>query len=218
MSGTVTNGPLLSCGYRQVFAFDRFRFEFRHLMTELAAVVTFLLLAMIFFAATTNAVEAAGRDDSLSALRDYVQLIETGAKSARSTDQDLRNVDQNQTADAAYAALRTFADRIGVDEPAPTADLPKLAEADNLLDFLRGLNSPAQPSAAPKGPATRGGPVAGGTTRALPSRRHMSARRFARPAMRIRSSCSTARSWERSARRRRASSIVRIVMAPARRT
>ena len=168
MSGTVTNGPLLSCGYRQVFAFDRFRFEFRHLMTELAAVVTFLLLAMIFFAATTNAVEAAGRDDSLSALRDYVQLIETGAKSARSTDQDSRNVDQNQTEDAAYAALRTFADRIGVDEPAPTADLPKLAEADNLLDFLRGLNSPAQPSAAPKGPATRGGPVAGGTTPSTP--------------------------------------------------
>ncbi|MGB7658514.1 MAG: hypothetical protein WBL96_09280, partial [Pseudolabrys sp.] len=168
MSGTVTNEPLLSCGYRQVFAFDRFRFEFRHLMTELAAVVTFLLLAMIFFAATTNAVEAAGRDDSLSALRDYVQLIETGAKSARSTDQDSRNVYQNQTEDAAYAALRTFADRIGVDEPAPTADLPKLAEADNLLDFLRGLNSPAQPSAAPKGPATRGGPVAGGTTPSTP--------------------------------------------------
>ena len=156
-------------------------------MTELAAVVSFLLLAMIFFAATTNAVEAAGRDDSLSALRDYVQLIETGAKSARSTDQDSRNVDQNQTEDAAYAALRTFADRIGVDEPAPTADLPKLAEADNLLDFLRGLNSPAQPSRHQRGRPRAVVRSLEERHRALPSRRHMSARRFARPAMRIRS-------------------------------
>ncbi|HET9582697.1 MAG TPA: hypothetical protein VFP38_01420, partial [Bradyrhizobium sp.] len=165
MFRTVTNGRALSCGYGRN---DRFRFEFRHRLTELAAAISFLLLAMIFFAATANAVEATSQNDSLSALRDYVQLINNGAKPARRPDQDSRNVDQNQTADAAYATLRTFADRIGVDEPAPTADLPKLAEADNLLDFLRGLNSPAQPSAAPKGPATRGGPVAGGTTPSTP--------------------------------------------------
>ena len=72
MSGTVTNGPLLSCGYRQVFAFDRFRFEFRHLMTELAAAVSFLLLAMIFFAATANAVEAAV---VMTVFRHYVTMF-----------------------------------------------------------------------------------------------------------------------------------------------
>ena len=49
-----------------------------------------------------------------------------------------------------------------------TADLPKLVEADNLLDFLRGLNSPAQPSATPKEPATGKGPVAGGTKPSTP--------------------------------------------------
>ena len=151
MFPTVTSGRAFSWTYRGLLVDYRLRFEFRHRLTELAAAVSFLLLAMIFFAATAKAVEATGRDDSLSALRDYVQLIDSGAKPARSPDQDFKNVDQNQTVDAAYAALRAFAERIGVDEPAPTADLPKLAEADNLLDFLRGLNSPAQPSAAPKG-------------------------------------------------------------------
>ena len=123
---------------------------------------------MIFFAATAKAVEATSQNDSLSALRDYLQSIDTGAKLARSPDQDLKNVDQNQTADAAYAALRTFADRIGVDEPASTADLPKLVEADNLLDFLRGLNCPAQSSAPSKEPPKGNGPVAGGTKPSTP--------------------------------------------------
>ena len=152
MFRTVTNGRALSWTYRRLFVNYRLRFEFRHRLTELAAAISFLLLAMIFFAATAKAVEATGRDDSLSALRDYVQLIDSGAKLARSPDQDSKNVDQNQTADAAYAALRAFADRIGVDRTDAEPPICRnLSEADNLLDFLRGLNSPAQPSAAPKG-------------------------------------------------------------------
>jgi len=123
---------------------------------------------MIFFAATAKAVEATGRDDSLSALRDYVQLIDSGVKPARSPDQNSKNVDQNQTADAAYAALRAFAERIGIDRPASTEDLPKLAEADNLVDFLRGLSSPEKPSSTPKGSPEGKGPVAGGTKPTAP--------------------------------------------------
>ena len=80
MFGTVTNERLLSCGYRQVFAFDRFRFEFRHLMTELVAAVSFLLLSTTSFAVTANAVEATSEMTFFSALRDYVQLIESGRK------------------------------------------------------------------------------------------------------------------------------------------
>ena len=168
MFPTVTSGRAFSWTYRGLLVDYRLRFEFRHRLTELAAAVSFLLLAMIFFAATAKAVEAAGRDDSLSALRDYVQLIDSGAKPARSPDQDSRKAAQSESTDAAYAALRAFADRIGVDEPAPTADLPKLAEADNLLDFLRGLNGPAQSSAPSKEPATGKGPVAGGTKPTTP--------------------------------------------------
>ena len=168
MFPTVTSGRAFSWTYRGLLVDYRLRFEFRHRLTELAAAVSFLLLAMIFFAATAKAVEATGRDDSLSALRDYVQSIDSGAKPARSPDQDSRKAAQGESTDAAYAALRAFADRIGVDEPAPTADLPKLAEADNLLDFLRGLNGPAQSSAPSKEPATGKGPVAGGTKPTTP--------------------------------------------------
>src|SRR6185369_983800 len=168
MFHAVTSGRAFSWKYRRFLVDYRCRFEFRHRLTELAAAISFLLLAMIFFAATAKAVEATGRDDSLSALRDYVQLIDSGVKPARSPDQNSKNVDQNQSVDAAYAALRTFADRIGVDEPAPTADLPKLAEADNLLDFLRGLNGPAQSSAPSKEPPKGKGPVAGGSKPTAP--------------------------------------------------
>ena len=177
MFHAVTSGRAFSWKYRGFLVDYRFRFEFRHRLTELAAAISFLLLAMIFFAATAKAVEAAGRDDSLSALRDYVQLIDSGAKPARSPDQNSKNVDQNQSVDAAYAALRTFADRIGVDEPAPTADLPKLAEADNLLDFLRGLNCPAQSSAPSKEPAKGQRPGRGGDQTKHSRGRHLCRRK-----------------------------------------
>src|SRR5207342_350809 len=168
MFHAVTSGRVLSCTYRGIFLNYRLRFEFRHRLTELAAAISFLLLAMIVFVATAKAVEATGRDDSLSALRDYVQSIDSGAKPVRSPDQDSRKAAQGESTDAAYAALRAFAKRIGVDEPAPTADLPKLAEADNLLDFLRGLNGPAQSSAPSKEPPKGKGPVAGGTKPTAP--------------------------------------------------
>ena len=90
MFPTVTSGRAFSWTYRGLLVDYRLRFEFRHRLTELAAAVSFLLLAMIFFAATAKAVEATGRDDSLSALRDYVQLIDSGAKPARSPDQDFK--------------------------------------------------------------------------------------------------------------------------------
>ena len=81
-------------------------------------------------------------------------------------------------------------------EPATTADLPKLAEADNLLDFLRGLNSPAKPSAAPKGRPRAVVRSLEERHRALPSRPHMSARRFADLPCEPGRTRSTARSWE----------------------
>ena len=49
----------------------------QRLRTKFAAT---LLLATTSFAVTANAVEANVRDDLLSALRDYVQLIDTGRR------------------------------------------------------------------------------------------------------------------------------------------
>ncbi len=117
---------------------------------------------------STNAVEANVRDDTFSALRNYVQLIGTGRKPPANADQNSNRLAQNESTDAVYAALRAFAEQIGVNQPVSTAGLPKLVEADNLIDDLFRGEGSAQPSAAPKGSATRNGPVAGGTEPSTP--------------------------------------------------
>jgi DmsE family decaheme c-type cytochrome len=123
---------------------------------------------MISFAVTAKAVEANVRDDTVSALRNYVQLIDTGRKPAANADQNSNSFAQSESTSATFAALRAFTERVGVDQPPSTTGLLKLAEADNLLDFLRGGGSSAQPSATPKGSATGNGPVAGGTKSSAP--------------------------------------------------
>ena len=143
---------------------DRLSFGLRRQRAGLVPAICFVACTTLF-AGTAQA--AGDESNSISALRDYVQLISTTEKTASSLRQNSGN-EANELISAAHAALRAFADRIGVEEPAPTAELPKLVEADNLLDFLRGLNSPAQPSAAPKGSKKDNGPVAGGTKSAAP--------------------------------------------------
>ena len=146
---------------RQLVVSDRFSFEHRRWAGPLLAV--FFVLSAIIFAGTANAAGIRDENSSFSALRDYVQLISANGRTVSSPHQNSGDGDPDQSSNGAYAALRAFADRIGVDESAPTAELPKLVEADNLLDFLRGLNSPEKPSLTPKGTATGKGPVAGGT-------------------------------------------------------
>jgi len=120
------------------------------------------LLALVTLAATTQGAEASDRNDSFSGLRDYVQLIDKSAKSVASVSQT-SNLPAKESTDAAYAALRAFAESIGVEQLPSIAGLPKLAEADNLLDFLRQGGFSAKPSTAPKN-----GPVAGGTQPSAP--------------------------------------------------
>jgi DmsE family decaheme c-type cytochrome len=146
----------------------RSRVEYHRQLTALVTAASVLWLVMISFAATANAVEANVQGDTFSALRDYVQLIDTRRKPAPNAGQNSNSLAQNESADAAFAALRAFTERIGVEQPASTANLPKLVEADNLLDFLRGGGSSAQPSAAPKGSTKSNGPVAGGTQSSAP--------------------------------------------------
>jgi DmsE family decaheme c-type cytochrome len=143
------------------------RSNFRSSSTNLAASASVFLLATIFFAVTANAVEVNIRDDSFSALRDYAQLIATAPKLPANIPPVLKEETPQESDNAAYAALRAFSERIGVDQPGSTAEQPKLAQADNLLDFLRGLNSSAPSSAAPSATSKKG-PVAGGTERTAP--------------------------------------------------
>ena len=139
------------------------RFECLRQLAKFAGASAFLWVAATSFAVTANAVETNVQDDAFSALRQYVQLIDTGRADAGQTS----NQPKQEPADATYAALRAFTKQIDIERPASIAGLPKLAEADNLLDFLRERGS-AQPSATPKGSTNANGPVAGGTKSAAP--------------------------------------------------
>jgi DmsE family decaheme c-type cytochrome len=154
----------LSNAHRWPFVSRRARSECRWQLTVFAATASALWLVTAPFAVTANAVEASVQDDAVSALRQYVQLIDTGRADAGQTSNQPR---QESTA-ATYAALRAFTKQIDIERPASIAGLPKLAEADNLLDFLRERGSSTQPSAPPKGSTKSNGPVAGGTKSAAP--------------------------------------------------
>jgi DmsE family decaheme c-type cytochrome len=167
MFRSVANERVLCRMQGRYFATRLIGFECRRPLTTIATAASILWLVTISFAVTAKAVEANVRDDTFSALRNYVQLIDTGRKPAANADQNSNSFAKTESTDAAFAALRAFTERIGVDQPASTAGLPKLAEADNLLDFLTGRGS-TQPSTAPKGSATPNGPVAGGTKSIAP--------------------------------------------------
>ena len=134
---------------------------------QFAAIAFALWLGMAYFAVTAKAVEANVRNDSFSALRDYVRSIDTNRKS---TDSDRRSNNSSgpDSIDAAYATLRAFAAQNGVEQPPSTAGQSKLADADSLLDFLRQGGSSAKPSVAPQK-----GPVGGRNAAERSRRRHL---------------------------------------------
>jgi DmsE family decaheme c-type cytochrome len=157
--------PALLCRHPEVFTGRRALPEFCGQRTKFAAITSVVLLATAYFALTANAVEANNRNESFAALRDYVQLIDTAPE--LNTPRDSNRVTLQQSTNTAYEALRAFSERIGIDQPESTAGLAKLVEADNLLDFLRGLNSSTPPSTKPAA-TSKTGPVAGGTERTAP--------------------------------------------------
>ncbi len=108
-------------------------------------------MAMALFAMTANAVEANNGKDSVSALSEYVQAVAAAPNrtDAQKSDHDLNKTARRESGDGAYAALRSFVRRIGADQPPSIEGTQKLAAADNLVDFLRGLQNGNQPNAAP---------------------------------------------------------------------
>ena len=137
-------------------------------LSILAAAFLVSWLVMTPFVATANAVEANVSNDNFSALRDYAQLIDAARKPASALDQNSNDATPKESTDATIEALHEFAQRISSDQLEPINGLPKLVDADNLLDFLRQGGSSSQPAAAPKGSAKGSGPVAGGTKPSAP--------------------------------------------------
>ncbi|HET9805074.1 MAG TPA: DmsE family decaheme c-type cytochrome [Candidatus Acidoferrum sp.] len=120
-----------------------------------AAAALIFIPAVIFLIPAANA-EGDPQTSAVSALRDFVQQI----------DHQPNNFARDDSANAAIAALASFSEGVGAAQQSSTADLPKLADADSLLDFLRqgGFSAkPAKPSAAPSN-----GPIAGGTQPSAP--------------------------------------------------
>jgi DmsE family decaheme c-type cytochrome len=91
-------------------------------------------------------------DSAISALSGFAQQI--GAE--RSKPAGAKTSD-SQINDKAFAELRDFAQRVGAGQSASIKDQPKLAEADNLLDWLSQPKQAPAPAAKPaKGPTAKG--------------------------------------------------------------
>ena len=118
---------------------------------RLGQTFTLLAAAVLFYGAAFSLAQPAKADGSFtvaginSTLPGWSQ-----AKSEQSSQSDQQLAD-----DPAISALRTFAQRVGASEPQSIKDQPKLAAADNLIDWLK------EGSPAP-GTSTSKGPVAGG--------------------------------------------------------
>jgi len=101
-------------------------------------------------------------DAALSALSSFAQQIgaqEPKPASAKTVVNSDRSFD-----DQAHATLRNFAQRLGAAQPESSIkDLPKVAEAGSLLEFLQQKGS----TSAPAAPSSKG-PVAGGKRSGAP--------------------------------------------------
>ena len=111
-----------------------------HQRLALLAVAGVVCGVLSGFSGSARANDLAGSDNSIAALRSYVQLVATAQPQTAVQGTASGEIE-------GYATLRAFAQRIGP-EPLPSIkDQPKLADADNLLDWLK-QGAPA-PSAAP---------------------------------------------------------------------
>jgi DmsE family decaheme c-type cytochrome len=103
-------------------------------------------------------------DAAFSALSTLARRI--GAEQPKSVSGKTSQSSDRQLDDQTYVALRSFAQGMGTTQPESIKGQMKLADADNLIDFLRQGGAPAQPPAASKGP------VAGGKHSTAPVEAH----------------------------------------------
>ena len=90
-------------------------------------------------------------DSAISALTTYAQQINAPQSAGSKTAQG------SQFDDQTFAALRSFAQSMDSDQPASLKGQTKLAEADNLMDWLSQPKGAPAPEAKPeKGPAAKG--------------------------------------------------------------
>jgi len=116
-----------------------------------------------------NAADATIQNDSLFALKNYVQLIDSGRQPAASAGPISKNQTRQESTDDAYAALIAFSERIGVNRAQSTTAGTKVAEAESLFDAIKEWSQQKSTGSksSPVAPAPNG-PVAGGTKSSTP--------------------------------------------------
>jgi DmsE family decaheme c-type cytochrome len=100
---------------------------------------------------TSQAATPAAADAAISALSAFAEQI--GAKSAPAAS---ATAAVSKPDDQAFAALQDFAKRLGTEQPASIKDQTKLADADNLLDWLSQPNHGATPKPEATAPEAKG--------------------------------------------------------------
>ena len=94
-------------------------------------------------------------DSAFSALTSFAQQI--GAEQPKSARDKTSQSTDRQFDDQTFAALRNFAQSMGSAQPASLKGQTKLAEADNLMDWLSQPKQAPAPAAEPaRGPAAKG--------------------------------------------------------------
>jgi DmsE family decaheme c-type cytochrome len=95
-------------------------------------------------------------DDAFAALSDFTQQIKAKVPAPANIKTSINS--GNQVDDQALSALQDFAKRLGTAQPESIKDLPQTAEADNLLDFLKGggASAPADKTKAAPAAKTKG--------------------------------------------------------------
>src|SRR5262245_56035879 len=116
-----------------------------------------------------NAADPNIQNDAFSALRNYVQVIDSGRQPATSAGSISKKQTGQESTDGSYAALIAFSERIGADRAQPIATGTKVAEAESLFDAIKEWSQQKGPGpkSSPAAPAP-GAPVAGGTKPSVP--------------------------------------------------
>jgi DmsE family decaheme c-type cytochrome len=115
------------------------------------------------YGGVAHAAEPNVQSEIFFALKNYAQLIDSGRQPVAGAVQISRTPAGQDSSDDAYAALKEFSARIGVDRAQSAVTGPKVAEAESLFDALKEWSQKGSSSKSSPAAPTPNGPVSGGT-------------------------------------------------------
>ena len=101
------------------------------------------------FGTSARASDISGAGDPIAALRSYVQSIDAGQVAQPNPIPAGVTVSENDFIGDVYAPLQAFSLQLSAGQRQATKDLPKVAEAGSLMEFLQGGGHDATPAPPP---------------------------------------------------------------------